>query len=311
MTENVLKRLESGGLETLTSIAIDHLLSVPIASLVNAKTLASQVVIHWRHLAASEQAQERLVEHIDRLRAHQPEGSLRDRIPANVVTPLREAVVRPMVPNRAIVGRLLEHGAVEELLRELLVGALHDFAKRLRPSMPGTDRAVGKLRGLKRVSEGMLGGLGAELERQAEQKAKDFVDTILSSVVAQAADEICNPAKAEDFGRFRSHLLDQILDTPLSEVKGELDRIDTQDLVETASQISAALAMSDSIEDQVVDIIELALESIGDLSAGQLLADAGLSDSWRAEAERQVTSISRAFIETEPFKAWLRDILAD
>ena len=72
---------------------------------------------------------------------------------------------------------------------------------------------------LKRVSEGMLGGLGAEIERQAEQKAKDFVDTILSSVVAQAADDLCDPDKAEDYGRFRAHLLDQLLDTPLAEAQ--------------------------------------------------------------------------------------------
>ena len=175
-----------------------------------------------------------------------------------------------MVPDRALVGRLVEHGAIEDLLRELLVGALQGFVKRLRPAVPGSDRAVGRLRSLKRVSEGMLGGLGAEIERQAEQKAKDFVDSILSSVVAQAADDLCDPAKAEDYGRFRAHLLDQLLDTPLEDLKREADKLDTDTVVDTVVEMAGAIAESDQLEGQISGMITVGLEAIGDQSAGQL-----------------------------------------
>jgi len=307
----VMERLEAGGLEQLTGLAIDHLLSVPLASLVNPEILASQIAINWRQTARSEQSHAWVRAHVVRLREATPSGRLRDHIAPGLVTPLQEAIRKPVVPNRAMVGRLVEHGAVEDLLRELLVGALQGFAKRLRPAVPGSDRAVGRLRSLKRVSEGMLGGLGAEIERQAEQKAKDFVDSILSSVVAQAADDLCDPGKAEDYGRFRAHLLDQLLDTPLEELKREADKLDTDTLVDTAVEMAGVIAESEGLENQISSIIQVGLETIGDQSAAQLLEEAGIANAWRLEVEQQVNLIAKDFINTAPFQSWLEGILSE
>lgn len=306
-----MERLEAGGLEQLTGLAIDHLLSVPLASLVNPEILASQIAINWRQTARSEQSHAWVRAHVVRLREATPSGRLRDHIAPGLVTPLQEAIRKPVVPNRAMVGRLVEHGAVEDLLRELLVGALQGFAKRLRPAVPGSDRAVGRLRSLKRVSEGMLGGLGAEIERQAEQKAKDFVDSILSSVVAQAADDLCDPGKAEDYGRFRAHLLDQLLDTPLEELKREADKLDTDTLVDTAVEMAGVIAESEGLENQISSIIQVGLETIGDQSAAQLLEEAGIANAWRLEVEQQVNLIAKDFINTAPFQSWLEGILSE
>lgn len=311
MTDAILARLESGGLEQLTTLAIDHLLSVPLAALVNPEVLASQIAINWRHTARSEQSHEWVRAHVERLRSATPAGRLRDHIAPGLTGPLQDAISKPVVPSRALVGRLMEHGAVEDLLRELLVGALQGFAKRLRPAVPGSERAVGRLRSLKRVSEGMLGGLGAEIERQAEQKAKDFVDTILSSVVAQAADDLCDPDKAEDYGRFRAHLLDQLLDTPLAELKREADKLDTDTLVDTAVEMAGVMADSEHLEAQISSIIQIGLETIGEQSAGQLLDDAGVTDAWRIEVEQQVNSIAADFVKTAQFRAWLDGILSE
>ena len=311
MKTQVMERLEAGGLEQLTGLAIDHLLSVPLASLVNPEILASQIAINWRQTARSEQSHAWVRAHVVRLREATPSGRLRDHIAPGLVTPLQEAIRKPVVPNRAMVGRLVEHGAVEDLLRELLVGALQGFAKRLRPAVPGSDRAVGRLRSLKRVSEGMLGGLGAEIERQAEQKAKDFVDSILSSVVAQAADDLCDPGKAEDYGRFRAHLLDQLLDTPLEELKREADKLDTDTLVDTAVEMAGVIAESEGLENQISSIIQVGLETIGDQSAAQLLEEAGIANAWRLEVEQQVNLIAKDFINTAPFQSWLEGILSE
>ena len=311
MSEHVLNRLEEGGLESLTRLAIDHLLSVPLASLVNPDILASQIAINWRQTARSSQSHAWIREHVERARSVTPTGQLRDRLSPGLIDPIQAAISKPVVPNRAMVGRLMEHGAVEELLRKLLVGALQGFAKRLRPSVPGSERAVGRLKSLKRVSEGMLGGLGAEIERQAEQKAKDFVDSILSSVVAQAADDLCDPSKAADYGRFRAHLLDQLLDTPLQELKQEADKIETDALVSTAVEIASSLADSEHLEARIASIIQVGLSSIGEKSAGELLEEAGITDTWRTEVEQQVNTIASAFVQTAPFRAWLEDILAE
>ena len=311
VSDRVIAKLESGGLEQLTQLAIDHLLSVPLASLVKPEVIASQIAINWRQTARSDQSYAWVRAHVERLQATTPTGTLRSHLAPGLIAPIKEAIGRPVVPDRALVGRLLEHGAVEDLLRELLVGALQGFAKRLRPAVPGSDRAVGRLRSLKRVSEGMLGGLGAEIERQAEQKAKDFVDSILSSVVAQAADDLCDPHKAEDYGRFRAHLLEQLLDTPLIDLKQEADKLETDTLVDTVVEMAGAIAESDQLEDQISSLIQVGLDTIGDQSAGQLLHEAGVADAWRAEVEQQVNLIAKDFIKSTPFRAWLDCILSE
>ena len=65
VTDAILARLESGGLEQLTTLAIDHLLSVPLATLVNPEVLASQIAINWRHTARSEQSQKWVRAHVE------------------------------------------------------------------------------------------------------------------------------------------------------------------------------------------------------------------------------------------------------
>ena len=141
--------------------------------------------------------------------------------------------------------------------------------------------------------------------------SKDFVDSILSSVVAQAADDLCDPAKAEDYGRFRAHLLDQLLDTPLEDLKREADKLDTDTVVDTVVEMAGAIAESDQLEGQISGIITVGLEAIGDQSAGQLLEDAGIADAWRGEVEQQINLIARNFIKTAPFRAWLDGILTE
>ena len=275
----------------------------------NPEVLASQIAINWRHTARSEQSQKWVRAHVSGcVQRHQPADF--GIIAPGLTGPLQDAISKPVVPSRALVGRLMEHGAVEDLLRELLVGALQGFASACVLRY-GLERAVGRLRNLKRVSEGMLGGLGAEIERQAEQRAKDFVDTILSSVVAQAADDLCDPDKAEDYGRFRAHLLDQLLDTPLAELKREADKLDTDTLVDTAVEMAGVMADSEHLEAQISSIIQIGLETIGEQSAGQLLDDAGVTDAWRIEVEQQVNSIAADFIKTAQFRAWLDGILTE
>ena len=157
----------------------------------------------------------------------------------------------------------------------------------------------------------MLGGLGAEIERQAEQKAKEFVDSILASVVTQAADNLCDPAKAETYGRFRGHILDQVLDTPISELSNEIDKLDPEALVSTAAATFRALSERENLTAEITHLIESALATLEKKSAGELLEEAGIVDSWRKDAEAQVSTIARGFIATPGFQGWLEELLRE
>jgi len=311
MSKTVLQRLQGQSIDDLVSLAIDHLLTQPIAQLIDAPLLAQQTVLSLHNAAHSAATEEWIRDQITTQRSHVPTGTLRDSMPAEVIDPIKEAISRPVTLNRAIVGRLVEHGAVEDLLRDLLVNALQGFAKRLRPAVPGSGKATSRLRSLKKVSEGVLGGLGAEIERQAEQKAKEFVDSILASVVAQAADDLCDPAKAETYGRFRGHIVDQVMDTPLAELAGEIDKLDPEALVSTSAAALRALSNRNNLTEEVTALIESAVANLDQKSAGELLTEAGIADTWREDTESQVTAIARGFIATPGFQTWLDELLCD
>ncbi len=305
MKDAIVRALRGDAADALVTLAFDHVLAMNASQFIDAESLAGTMAATLKHSAASGQADEWIRGRIAHLKAAVPAGTLRDHIPTEITDPMRSTITLPVTPDREMVGRLLEHGAVENLLRDLLVGALQGFAKRLRPSVPGADRAGHRLKSLKRVSEGMLGGFGAELERQAEHKAREFVDSILNTVVAQAADDLCDPNKAESYGRFRGHLWDQFLDTPLADWGTEIDKIDPDLLISTANAAALALAARPSLQDELTSLIETAVSALGDQSLQDMLETVDVSNDWRIEAEKRAVTIVRSIAETEDFSTWL------
>ncbi len=311
MTDRILQRLETSAIESLTGLVMDHLLSQPIADLIDPPTMAQQTVLTLRQALQSEQTEARILKQLEAFREMRPSGTLRDRIPADVIEPVRTIITKPVNLNRAMVGRVVEHGAIEELLREILVNALQGFAQRIRPAVPAAGKTGSRLRSLKKVGEGMLGGLGAEIERQAEQKIKDFVDGMLSTAVAQAADELCNPAKAATYAKFRGHILDQLLDTPISELMAETEKVDPEELLATTTATLRAIAERDAIEEEIQQLIRTGLQSFEGQSLGELLQEAGIANTWRDAVEKHVNHIAKGFIATPEFKQWLTELLGN
>jgi hypothetical protein len=306
VTDKVLQRLEAGALSDLVDLASDHVLDQPLHSLVDADWLSERIVDGMETWARSDQTEAWIRDRMSDLRERTPEGSLRDQIPTEVSSPLTDMVQRPFVPDRAIIGRLLGHRAVESLVRELLVGTLQSFAQRLKPSVPSGSR----LRKLKRVGDGVLGGLGQVLEGQAEARVREFVDAAMSQVMNQIADHVCNPNNADAFGRFRGHLLEQVLDTPMVELDRELEKLDPDDLVATGTAIARSLVARDGLKDEIKSIIEALLTEAGDAPLRDHLADAGVADEWHTEVRVKLTQSAVSFTQTEGFRQWLHGVVA-
>ena len=307
MTETVLARLEDGAIQRLVDLTSDHILDQPLCILVDVPWLAERITEGLAAWSQSDQTEIWIRDRVAELREKRPEGRLGDHIPTEVSDPLKALVERPYVPDRAIIGRLLGHRAVESLVRELLIGTLQSFAQRLKPSVPSSSR----LRGLKRVGDGVLGGLGSVLEGQAESRVRDFVDTVMSQVMNQIADYICNPNNADAFGRFRGHLLAQALQTPLSDLDRELDKLEPDDLVKTGTAIARALSAREGLQDEIVQVIQAVVDEAGPTTLRAHLAEAGVKDEWHTEVRSKLTLSAQAFIATDEFKEWLGEVLAE
>ena len=59
MTDPILQRLETSAIESLTGLVMDHLLSQPIADLIDPPTMAQQAVLTLRQALQSEQTEAR------------------------------------------------------------------------------------------------------------------------------------------------------------------------------------------------------------------------------------------------------------
>ena len=309
MSDTVFERLQGDATPALVGLVVDHLLAQPVEDLIDPDTLASQIVAALEQVSESEQTEAWFREQVDQIRTKVPDDVLRDTIPEDMVTPLRNAIMHPFVPDRAIVGRLMGHGAIEALLRTLLVGSLQSFAQRIRPAVPGSSGR--RLKSLKRMGEGVLGGLGQEIERQAEQRVKDFVDTILGQVLGQAADHLCDPRHAETYGRFRGHMLDQILDTPLSDLQHEVEKLDPDALVSSCTAAARGLANRDGFEDEIAGHVRTILDGLDGKSMGDFLQEAGIAPNWREKVETQLAKQAKGFMQTPGFKDWLSALLDD
>ncbi len=310
LSADVLARLEDGALDDLVGHVLDHLMNQPVHALVEADWLAGQIVTSLDAASESDQTEAWIRDRIAELRANPTTGSLRDHIPAEVTEPVREMVERPFVPDRAILGRLMGHKAVEALIRDLLVGAIQSFLQRVRPSVPGAGLGRG-LKSLNKVRKGVLGGIGQELEKQAEGRVREFVDSMLSQMLGQVADNLCNPRDAEVYGRFRGHLMDQILDTPMQDLDREIGKMDPNSLVATGTAIAQALAQRKGLRDEITNLVQIGLDTMGDRTIGEHLAQAGIAEDWRKDVEPQLVQRCLDFVRTDPFTDWLGALLDD
>jgi hypothetical protein len=300
----LLRRLENGGLESLATLAIDHLLARPVAELVDPEWVARQVVLALDAVSAGPETEQWLAKRIEDLRETVPAGTVGDRMPDEIRRPLRDVVGRDYLPDRVLVGRLLDHAAMQRLLRDLLVGALRGFVAKLKAPVP---RPLSKLRELggKALQDGVLGGLSHEIERQAEARIKDFVDGAVHGFVEQVADHLTAPEHAAAYAAFRVHLVDTLVDTELAVFAGEFGKLQPEALVATGAATARALARREGFEGEIAAALRAAIDASSGRSLGELLAEAGIREDWRRETEAQLATQARNLVASDAFRRWL------
>jgi hypothetical protein len=303
----LLRRLENGGLESLATLAIDHMLARPVAELVDPGWAARQMVLALEAVSAGAETEQWLAKRVADLRETVPAGTVGDRMPDEIRRPLRDVVGRAYLPDRVLVGRLLDHAAMQRLLRDVLVGALRGFVAKLKAPVP---RPLSKLRALggKALQDGVLGGLSHEIERQAEARIKDFVDGAVHGFVEQVADHVTAPEHASAYAAFRVHLVDTLLDTELAVFAHEFGKLEPEALVATGAATARALARREGFEAEIAAALRAATEASSGRSLGELLAEAGIREDWRREAEDQLVAQARNLVSSAAFRQWLEDL---
>ncbi len=301
-------------LRSLVSLATNDLLQRSVRELVDPEWLADRIAEGLRASADDERTRDwirlRVSDFRERLEAEP--GAPLERIDPELVEPLKELLARPYSPNPEVLLTLLDHAAMRELVREVLLNTLQAYAKHLK--VPDSAKQAIKSSGLGRTRLAAWAGaarvaanmVGQEVEKRVEGRLYDFVDGAISNAIEVGVLHICDPNKAEDFGRMRADGLDSLRTLPAATWAAELDKLQVDTLIDDLHALVQSLARSPDTSRQLAKLLTAVVEEAGESTAKDFLDGSGLEDGWRPQLEELALERTRAFVVTEAFELWLR-----
>jgi hypothetical protein len=301
MTPETRRRLLGGGADRLADLLLDDLLSRPVRELVDVPWLARTLAQSVRGAADDPRVEQFLRDRIGDARARVPAGPV--ALPREVRAPLRDVLRRPYVPDRQLMGALLDHDTARLLLKNLFQDLLVAFARRLRPPVPAAVKGpLPGLNRLKALGEGMMGAVGHELEAQVEHKAREFTEAGVARLVEKMADHLCDPQLIREYGEWRAHALDVFLRTDARKLAGEIEKLDPDALVSTGAAVVRAFVAREDFAGEIEAVLDAAIEGAGDRSVHALMG--GLEDHGVALVRDLLRQRARALVEAPAFAEW-------
>ncbi len=311
-TDEILRRLrdEPERVDRLVALAVDDLLSRPLAEVLDPAWVASTAVEGLRASASDARTEAWIRARIDeaRTRAGQETGHAGEVLSPDLVLAVKDLLRRPYVPDRQLVGRFVHHRAVHELVRDMLEHALVEFGQKTRAVVPQQlPKGLGRSRFGKLVSAAtdVAGAVGHEVERQLEKKVKVFVDGAIRASVDRMADHLVAADRAQDLGDWRADGFQVLLDLSVDDWLTELDKLDPDGLVSDLATLLRAVSQVDGLQGQLESLLTTVVAEAGAVSAGEFLAGSGLEESWRPPLEALARERVRAFVNTPAFAAWV------
>jgi hypothetical protein len=323
--DTVHARLQGESLGALVTLVVDHLMNQPLSVLVDPGRVADQVLRALDTATRGDQTEDWLRARVADLRGRVPQGRLGDHIPEEVRAPLESVLARPYQLDRELVGRLMDHAAVRDLVKDVMRSSLDGFVQKVKdlqhhvpvpasgPSHGGLGRLRALSQGVRAVSEGVVSQVSKEFEQRLSGKVSEFVDEALALAMAQVADHLCDAAHAERWGQYRAYLLQTGLDLENRKLIEELDKLDPDHLVAVGTATARSLARREGFRDEIAGLVAGVVDATEGRTLRDFLAETGLEGAeaeWRAEIEGQLAEQARAVVATPAFRGWLEALLA-
>lgn len=305
-------RLDPTHRDLLANLLLDALMDTPADSLLRPEELVQSAHLALRTLAANPQTLASLIEEIDkRVQAHNAESleqTLGDIVPMTLVVPLQKLLGDPVSPSRPILAAMMDHPGMRQLIEELLTHELAAFGRKVRKLVPDAPSKVpgGRLASrIAGVAKGVASAVGSELEKQMEERTRDFVDGALSHSTTRMIDRMASQDYAPQLATWRVDVLHALLTLPLSEFRGEWNKLDKDALSKALADLADAVVQWEGLRDFLQTICDELWPSI----AGRTLHDAlspvdavqTATDQMRAPLARMLQRV----LDTPRFEQWL------
>lgn len=219
---------------------VDALLTRPPQELLPPERLAPllrELALQALRSPRAEEATTRLLETaVEALRGR---GKLRQSLRPQAATLLRELIALPYVPDRTLLVGVLSQRPFQRIARELMVGTLLDYSRRLRSTVgegapPKGMGMLGRLAteavrkstsALGTIAPGVTSAVSDEFERQLQRRAAEFADGAVEEMMQRTAGILTDPARAAEHVEIKLALLDFLLDRPGPVLARELERM--------------------------------------------------------------------------------------
>jgi hypothetical protein len=143
-----------------------------------------------------------------------------------------------------------------------------------------------------------------EVEGGLDNKVREFARQAAQDQVRAVAKYVADPKHADAFSQLRLSILDVLLDTPMSDMAAELDKLGPSNTIAiVANGVRGAIGTEDFV-DRVEKRMAKALDEVGDGSLGAWLEEAGLLEVWTDTTTELVAARLKAVVQTEAFEAW-------
>ena len=321
--QRALKRLrqpDGAALTQLAELVVQDTTSTPLKDIATPMWIAGQIATALEAITQGDMARQWVQRRIDsdRDRLHAEQRPLRHWLPEEVDEPLRKIVGRAWTPSEDLAYRLIEQPAVRDLMSVVLEDTVKRFAKRARSldddmlgGMGGRfarkGRSLGKgLLGNRAgsLAENLVSSVTDEMESVIDKRVKEFVGGATVRALKIIVSHLVDPEDAAKYAEFRLALLDVILDTPVSELAQEADKLNPEDLVDVVVGTLRSLVHQEHFVEQTAERVERAFDEVGDGTLGDWLTEVGLMDVWVESTRQLVARRLQAVVKTEAFETW-------
>ncbi len=313
--QKLIERLQGEGAQSLAALSIDSMLDGELGALLTPAVLVSSARSLLQAWLASDGAVKVLNRGVEAL-AHELQAerrALKDLAPRDVRQAARELLERPFSPDKKLVLTIIDREPTRNLVRQLLLDAILDFARKASAPMAGMARGLGSLAKFAGDSvKSRTGGLGSlvgavsgEVERQLEKRAVEFVDAAMGGVFGQIADALSDPRRANEAAELRLAFFDGVLELTGPQLARELINLDIAGGAQTVRAGLTRWLGSEASEAQLQQFAAQVFERAGKRTTRETLAELGLLEVTRSIAIEQLAKQLRGLAGTAAFAAWL------
>lgn len=317
--QEIMTKLEEKEAKNLVILATNYLFSQPIVELFPARFVTSQVQLFLQSVVEGQQTQAWVTEQIEQLRTQVPKGYPKDIIPDQVIEPWKKLLGQELSLDEKLIHHLLDHKAIESLFHEILTDVLTEFTQTIKnwsdfaaaSSPKGMSKGFGRLRALgeRALKETPLGSFTQMIEQQAQRKILEYLDRSISTIIKMSAGHVCDEHNRKLQAAYRIHVLDVLLHTRNETLLKQVEEIEVEAVIQTITKTIDALLSQDTFQDDIHKLVLSILDSFDQKSLFDVMKEAGIDDSWRAETEDHLSMLLLGFLKTEPAQQWLENLL--